>query len=376
MINEPLKNFGEWTLIHRIRDIVSEYGEPELTLDDSALVPNISDDKRVWITIDPCPLPNIVQRLGIGDYYHAGWLCVVKSISDIAAMGGTPSGIVVAVDFSNDLTIDNFDRFFQGVIECAMAHDTHLIGGNIKEGGGKGKEKEHAVSCGIGYINKDQALMRGKVKSGDLLFIVDREDFGGYWAGIAESILAEKQSILKGKHLNEIISMALTPMAKVKQAQIMLYTAPPSFCMDNSDGMIASAFELVKQGDVDVVFSIEKNMFKSSIRKVAEAYNCDVRTWAYIWGSASLFCAADEATVKKIEAELNRINSNIVVVGEVHTGNGQVSVCLDDNISLVDISPALKGEQFVSGSFWEKGAMTVTHELLKMSQEELLLKKY
>jgi len=311
-------------------------------------------------------VPNLVQRYEMGDYYHAGWLCVVKSVSDLAAMGACPTGVVVSVDFPVDTRVDDFDSFFRGVVECVSAHGTALLGGNIKEA----QDKPHAVSCAIGTTDSSKALFRGNANPGDLLFVVDRADWGGFWAGIASHLRKDQCSALPDGLLSSVRDMALKPRAKVKQGQVLLAEAPPAFCMDNSDGLLASAFDLAKSMDIDVMLTLEGSLLDPSIQKVAQACDCDARAWALGWGSCHLLCAADKATVTRAEAVLRTVGSELVIAGEVRKGNGQVYV--NGQLISQSTSASLRGDQFNPASFWQIGPKQYTEDMLSRSLEEII----
>ncbi len=366
MTAQILEDFGERELIYRIRDIVAEHGGPELMLDDSACLQTSTRGETTWITTDPCPIPNLVQRLGMGDYYHAGWLCVVKSLSDLASMGASPLGVVVTVDFPRQTAIQTFDSFFNGVVACSSAHGTALLGGNIREA----RERSHAVSCAVGATRTKQALLRGAACPGDMLFVVDRADFGGFWAGIATQERKGKCSTLSEDLLSRVRSMALTPTAKVEQGQILLEKAPPRFCMDTSDGLLACALDLVALSDVDAVISLEDDIVAHEIHEVAAACNSDARAWALSWGTCHLLCSADRDAVVAAKAALETIGSELVVLGEVVSGHGKIIV--DGQCVTKKASSLLGGYQFSPGSFWGGDVKRHVEDMMSKSIEDFL----
>lgn len=370
---EKLDGSGERKLIRRIRDIVSSLGGQQLTLDDSAMLVKHPGPCTTWVTTDPCPFPNLVQRIGMGDYYHAGWLSIAKSISDLAAMGACPTGVTISVDFPVDLSISDFDRFFQGVIDCAASHQTSLVGGNIKEAHTWNRRHERvvpqAVSCAVGYTRTSQALLRGEPVPGDLLCIVDKNEFGGFWSGIASHLRKDDCASLPKDLIERARKMALIPRAMVKEGQALLEQAPPRFCMDNSDGLLASALDLVKEGNVDAHFNLHCDMFSSTVRKVAVACGCDCRLWALGWGSCHLLCAASEAAMSKAQTVLQELGSELIVVGEVTDGNGKV-VVNNREISETTTS-SMRGDQFNPDSFWRSGPKQYTEDMISKRLEEL-----
>ena len=92
-----LQELGE----HRI---IEEVIEPEflssedVTLgigDDCAILNLRPGHDSIVVSTDPCPLP-VAWMLGDQDYSHYGWYTMIINVSDIASMGATPYGIMVA----------------------------------------------------------------------------------------------------------------------------------------------------------------------------------------------------------------------------------------------------------------------------------------
>jgi len=309
----------------------------------------------------------------MGDYYHAGWLCVVKSISDLAAMGAIPSGVVVSVDLPPEAPVEYFDRFFEGVVECSEAHGTMLIAGNIKEAHAKDSRGEvvpQAVSCAIGYTPRGKALLRGAPKPGDRLFVVDKAEFGGFWAGIATHLKANVCSALQQDLVHQARQMALTPRAKVREAAALLANSDIAFCMDNSDGLLASALDLVKTNDVDAFLSIGTDQVSAVASRVAEACGCDSRAWALGWGACHLLCAASPENTANADSILRSLGSEMVVIGEVVAGSGTVIV--NGGKVSAKTSSSLRGDQFNPDSFWQIGVKKYADDMLSLSIEDIV----
>ena len=364
--NLRLRDIGERALIHRIQQILLQRTGAILMLDDAAIVPGHCIGCSTWITTDPSPIPNLVQVLGMGTYYHAGWLSAVKSLSDVAAMGARPTGLVVAVEFPPDTCCTDFDAFFQGFIDCCSKHGTTLLGGNLKESSGGC----YAISCALGVTDSDTALKRGRPNPGDVLFVVDREDLGGFWAGIATHVYRERCSGIPESILSSARELALTPRAKVIQGQALLREAPMSICMDNSDGLLASAIELVSLSTVDAVFDLETKKLSSTVQTIAETVGADPRLWMLGWGSYHLLCSAADDMILGIQKTLNSLGSEPVIVGSVQAGSGLVIV--NDITISANTPPMFRGDQFVTGSFWQSDPNTYVHAMMTRSIEDIV----
>src|SRR5262249_10372924 len=62
-----------------------------------------------------------------------GWRCPAGKVSDIAAMGGTPLGAVIALSAPATLEVAFIEALYDGMQELATAYDCPIIGGNISK---------------------------------------------------------------------------------------------------------------------------------------------------------------------------------------------------------------------------------------------------
>jgi len=106
------------------------YRGPKFIGDDAAIVR--WNKKSLLATTDHCPKP-VFFNLGLESYMAYGWLCVAISISDIAAMGGTPKSLLLNTEMPVDMKVSDYVSFIDGVHFAAKSYNTRIIGGNIRE---------------------------------------------------------------------------------------------------------------------------------------------------------------------------------------------------------------------------------------------------
>jgi len=346
---KKIGNFGESNLILQINEIVKKYGNSALVLDDAAFINNKKQYERIYLTTDPSPVPNLVHKIGMGDYYHSGWLCALKSISDIAAVGAVPAGLLLSLDVPDTCTFNEYKSFFQGFIQCAKEHGFRLLGGNIRES----KQDFHAVSTGIGF-GKKKYLKRRTAKEGDLIFIVDKKDFGGYWAGIS-SYLRSGELKWKKERINEIREMSLKPRAKCREARILLNNTEINFTIDNSDGLISSLKEITRNRNINTVIDLQDYNIDGSLTELAGKLNCDPKLWCLGWGGVQLTCVASKKNTEVAIRALKKIKKEIVIIGEITKGDGKVILKNYNTTMQRKLLRDLDGEQFKRNSFWKSG---------------------
>ena len=62
-----------------------------------------------------------------------GWRCLAVNVSDIAAMGGSPLGAVVALSLPATLDVAFLEALYDGMHAVAQRYDCPVIGGNISQ---------------------------------------------------------------------------------------------------------------------------------------------------------------------------------------------------------------------------------------------------
>ena len=95
-----------------------------------------------------------------------GRRALTRSLSDIAAMGGTPQFCLVSLALADWCGQDWIDGFYRGLLKLARAHKTALGGGDLS----------HAkqIVCDVmvcGAVPKDSALRRSGARPGDILYV-------------------------------------------------------------------------------------------------------------------------------------------------------------------------------------------------------------
>jgi len=150
--NMKLSELGETEILRRLifPYYKRPYALPNALGDDCVDFPsNALKDRIVW-TMDPTPLP-VPWLIGKIDYYVYGWYSVLINLSDIAAMGAHPFGILLSIVASQNMTLGEFKQFIKGSEECCRKHNTYILGGNIKDG-----ENFSCVGTALGSVNNEQ----------------------------------------------------------------------------------------------------------------------------------------------------------------------------------------------------------------------------
>lgn len=315
---------------------LSEIGEYELLLQNVLPLLDQSDDnqyndctslnlpngeKLLW-TIDPTPT-TVASMVGYTDPYITGWYTGLISLSDIAADGGKPMGMLVSVEIDEDEEVAFYDRFNQGLIDICKKYDAKLMGGNLKT-----SSVFKATGTAIGMTKKQ--LSRMGVETDDSIYVLGRT--GYFWAAVLESI--------KGRKLNNELEKALCyPEPKVRVGQLLVSLDFRINCMDSSDGVLACAKQLARINKKDIFIYEDENIWNldDQIRNIYLEEQIDINNACYGWGEWQLVCSVGKKNSEDFEEILKKEDIVFYKIGYVIEGSGKVlsdvsGLSLNDNI--------------------------------------------
>jgi len=139
-----VSDLGEFGLIERLRDRIAQ--QQPLHRSPSAppgerhtqLLLGIGDDCAVWswggdshLSTTDTMVENVHFTLDHTSWTDLGWKALAVNVSDIAAMAGIPDYALITLGVPPGAEVDSVDGLYQGLLECALAYDMLLAGGDI-----------------------------------------------------------------------------------------------------------------------------------------------------------------------------------------------------------------------------------------------------
>jgi len=189
-------------------------------------------------------------------YFQMGWKAVIVNVSDLAAMGASPSGILISLAIPPQLKLIYFDEIIDGILKASYKYNIPLIGGDTNQA------DEIIISgTALGKVKKTKAMKKSGFKKGDLIAITG--DIG--LAALGFEILKEenieiikdglKKKIISQEIVNLAIKKALQPKAKLNEGIILNQFA--SSATDITDGLASELYELY---NADKINNKESNL--------------------------------------------------------------------------------------------------------------------
>jgi thiamine-monophosphate kinase len=171
------------------------------------------------------------------DPYQIGWMIVTVNMSDLAAVGVTPIGILISEIIPKNFSDEKIKELQRGISDACKAYDTFVLGGDTNEG-----ENLILTGTAIGIIKNEKPLTRVGCKPGDILYSSGKLGSGNAYA--ISKLISNTNSFT-----------AYTPLAQIKTRRIISKYA--SCCMDTSDGFISTLDQLMRLNDVGFKISTD-----------------------------------------------------------------------------------------------------------------------
>ena len=255
-----LSDLGERKIVDKILSII---GDNHLG-DDSAYID--VDDSYLLVSSDiirkETHLPNVMTP------YDIGWFVTSINLSDIAAMGGEVIGVLLSLSLPSDLDEDFVLSLIKGAKDCVGKYGGRILGGDTKE------HNEITVSgTAIGRVSKEEILFRKGAKPEDIVAVT------GHLGKAGAGYLAIKNK-LDGVELRGLIR----PEPRIREGRELAKSRCISSCMDISDGLSSSLYQLAKINDVGFTIEREKIPVSEEAFKVGEILNIDPYSIAIDFG--------------------------------------------------------------------------------------------
>jgi thiamine-monophosphate kinase len=168
-------------------------------------------------------------------------MSVAVNLSDIAAMGAEPAGVLIAVGLPQEADLFFIDELFSGFGDCASFYGTRIVGGDTDS-----HQELTITGTALGFVEKDLVLRRKGARPGDFLCTT------GMLGGAGGGLWAWQHGVR-----SEFITRLLEPEPRLKEGRALAKSQVVTAMMDNSDGLALSLSDLSEVGRVGFVVNEE-----------------------------------------------------------------------------------------------------------------------
>lgn len=236
---------------------------------------------------------------------------VVVNLSDIAAMGAEPLGLIFSVAIPRELDIEFVKRLMKGMNSTALEYGTYVVGGDLDE-----SEEITIAGAAFGLARKDSILRRSSAKPGDLVAVTG--ELGAASAGLR--ILLDK---LPREGYQKLVDAQLKPVARVKEGRALARSGSVKTAIDISDGLVSNLWQLAKESKVKLIVDYEKIPIHSLVKKFSEEYHHNIDDFALFGGEDfELIFTVPKQDWEKVRRALKRLGTKATTIGQVTKGRG------------------------------------------------------
>ena len=164
--------------------------------------------------------------------WQIGWMSAAGTLSDIAAMGAHPCGLLVSTGLP-DLPPAFVESMIDGMSACARKCGTAIIGGDTDS-----HQELTITGTALGRVRKDQILRRRGAQVGDLVCVT----------GYLGTAGAGMRALELGRAADDPVAVKklFEPIPRIADGIRLAESKAVTSMMDNSDGLSVSLYQLAE----------------------------------------------------------------------------------------------------------------------------------
>lgn len=323
-----ISQYGEFGLIDilteqiKLQNASSKYG-----VGDDAAIMNYGD-KDVLASTDLL-LEGIHFDLSYCPLKHLGYKAAVVNFSDIYAMNGRPTQLLVSIGISKRFSVEDVEEIYQGIYMACQAYGVDMVGGDTSS-----SLTGLTLSLTIlGEVEKDKAVKRNGAQMHDLICVSG--NLGAAFMGL--QLLEREKAIYKGEAdftpdfegKEYLLERQLKPEARKDIVEALAKKGiVPTAMMDVSDGLSSEILHICKQSKCGCRVYEEKIPIDYQTAVLCEEMNMNLSTAALNGGEDyELLFTVPLAMHKLIEDW-----SDVKIIGHIcHADEGCRLVSRDGN---------------------------------------------
>lgn len=227
--------------------------------------------------------------------YWIGWHVVAINLSDIAAKGGKTLGVNVALGLPKNYDTKFLSELSKGMGDCAKKYSTKIVGGDTKE-------NKTLTLCGsaVGMVNKKNIMLRKGAKPGDVICVT--------------GTLGKSSANLHSGNPEKVLM--INP--RVKEGIALAETNAVTSCMDISDGLAYSLYQLSSLNKIGFEIDYELLPYAPEAKKVSKKFGISLDELVlYSGGDYELLLTVRKSKLKNAINVLKNIGTKLTPVGVV-----------------------------------------------------------
>ena len=310
MSDEPLliKDLGEAGLLERLQ----RFCPPGVVGDDGAIIQTVADRSLV-VTTDV-----LVDDIHFSDRttapFDVGWRATAANLSDLAAMGATPLGIVVGLSLPDIKPVSWVEEVYRGMTACLELYRTPLVGGDVC--------RSSVVTLAItafGTVIPQRAIRRNLAQPGDAVMVTGLH---GLSRGGLELLLTSNGAALDPAERAKLIEAHQRPKPRLDVLPYLSKISPMAIAgMDSSDGLADAIEQICQASKVGAIIDRSQIAVFSGLPKMTDL----TTVWNWIFYGGEDFELVLCLNPKFAEELVRELGKDAAVIGKI-TANRKIEV--------------------------------------------------
>jgi len=273
-----INDFGKFGLIsHLTGDIQTGNLSTIKGIGDDCAI--IDSGKSLTLVTTDLLLEGIHFNLIYSPLKHLGYKAVIRAISDIYAMNGTPGQVMIALGISSKFNLEQVEDLYEGIKLACDKYKVDLAGGDITT-------SLTGMTIGVtavGTVDKNRLVRRDGARANDLICVTG--DFGAAFMGL-QLLERERKLFVKEKVTQPdltgyeyIVGRQLKPeipvstLTELSDADII-----PTSMIDVTDGLASDLLHICRLSGTNCRIFYSKVPIDYETTRLAEEFNIDPMT--------------------------------------------------------------------------------------------------
>ena len=275
---KSINDFGKFGLVNHLTRDVTVHNKTTITgIGDDSTV--IDSGNNLTLVSTDLLLEGIHFNLIYTPLKHLGYKAVIRAISDIYAMNGTPGQILIALGISSKFNLEQVEDLYEGISLACDKYQVDLAGGDITS-------SLTGMTIGvtaIGTAEKNNIIKRNGARANDLICVTG--DFGASFMGL-QLLERERKLFVKDKvtqpdlaGFEYVIKRQLKPEIPVSTLfELRKEEITPTSMIDVTDGLASDLLHICKLSGTCCRIYYSKVPIDYETTRLAEEFNIDAMT--------------------------------------------------------------------------------------------------
>ena len=300
-----MKNRGEFGFIDMIRE---RFHVPVGMLgigDDCAVIP-AGESEFVYST--DMLMEGVHFLRDAASPEDIGWKSLAVNLSDIAAMGGTPTATFLSIALPKDVQGEWAERFIAGYEELSRKFNVPLLGGDTTS-----SLCDIAINVGVlGRAPLGKSVKRSGASVGHGIYVTG--NLGDSAAGL-QAIL---NSWDRTQEVDSLIQSHIKPMPRIEEGQALMNTGIVGAMMDISDGVASDLRHILKASGVGAEVHLDRIPMSDNLKWTCDKYGKNAYALAAGGGEDYELLFTAPAYIEDL------VDFTIYRIGEIVSGNSLI----------------------------------------------------